>query len=138
MGQDQPGEVLAEVLDHLGVGDGCFDLGPVPYDPGLVHQPIDVGWAEAGHPLGLEAGEGVPEGLPFAQDGDSDQSGLDGLQAQPLVQNAHAGDRPVPLVVVIVAVLRSSERPAAAKPSVAPNCQHHTGSQTAAHLFRLI
>ena len=106
--QDQPGEVLAQPLDHPGVGDRGLDLGPVPDDPRIAHQPLDIGLVEPGHPVGLEAGECGPKVLPLAQDREPGQvrTGRPSRR-HPLVQAGEAGNRPPgPTRVVIVEVFR--------------------------------
>ena len=101
-----------------GVGDHRLDLGPVPHDARVGHQPGHVVFAEGGHRRGVEPGEGGPEVLPLAQDGQPGQPGLEALQAEPLEDADVAADRPAPLLVVIGEILGSAQTPGAAQLAV--------------------
>jgi hypothetical protein len=50
-----------EVLVGAGVGDRRLDLGAVAHDAGVREQPVDLRGVEAGHDVGVEAGERLPE-----------------------------------------------------------------------------
>ena len=56
------------------------------HDRRVGEQPLDVAVAESRHPLGVEAGEGAPEGLALAEDGQPREAGLEALQAELLEQ----------------------------------------------------
>ena len=66
-----------QVGGHPGVVDRGLDLGPVPHDRGVGHQPIDVAVAEVGDPIDREAVEGAA-GTPAVCAGSSTSSARTG------------------------------------------------------------
>ena len=72
----------------------------------------------AGHRLGIEAGEGPPEALPLAEDRQPRQPGLEALEADLLVEPHVVDHRAAPLVVVVRLVVRRRNAPPAAGPAV--------------------
>ena len=90
------------------------DLGAVAHDSGIRHQPLDVGVAERGDDLGVEAVERLAEGRALAQDGRPGQPGLEGLEADPLVEPVLVAHGHAPLGVVVVAQQRVDRRPGGA------------------------
>jgi hypothetical protein len=105
--------VLAQGEDGGGVADGRIDLEPVADDPGVSHEAGPVVVAEPRHRLGVETREGGTEPLALAQDGDPREPGLEGLEGQPFVERLLAVDRPAPLAVVVVEVVRRRPGPGA-------------------------
>ena len=70
-------------------------------DRGVGEQAFDVALAERGDAVGLEAFEGGAEALALAEDRQPGQTGLEALEAEPLIQAALVADRPDPLLVVV-------------------------------------
>ena len=104
-----------------GIGERRFDLRPVADDGRIGQQAIDRGVAEARDGIRVESGEGGSEGLALGEDRPPRQPGLEGLQAEPLVQAAVIADGPAPFGVVIRPVVLGPQRgPRAAQPSVRP------------------
>src|SRR5438105_3954363 len=66
----------------------------------------------------MEGGEGPPEPLSFAQDGEPRQPALETLQAQLLEHPAIVADRPSPLEVVVTLVLGRGGGPGASSQAV--------------------
>ncbi len=82
---EEVGEVLAP-LAHVqidaGAADRCVDLGGGADDGGVGEQARTVVLAEPRHDLRVEPGEGAPERLALAQDGDPRQAGLEAVEHQ--------------------------------------------------------
>src|SRR6202044_1201385 len=97
-------EVDLSVRGSPRIGDGRLDLGAVTDDALVGHQAGHVGVGEAGDLLDVEAGEGVPEILPFAQDDQPGQAALECLQTHPFEQRHPPVQWLAPLLVVVVAV----------------------------------
>jgi len=63
------GAVLLGQLEHgLGIVNGGLDLLAVPHDPGVLDQPVDVGWIERSDPFRIEAEQRLLEPVPFGLD----------------------------------------------------------------------
>ena len=117
---DQRVQAVGQAERGARVGDCRVDLGPVPDDAGVGHQPGDVLIAERGHGGGVEPGEGGAEVLPLAQDRQPGQPGLEALQAEPLEDRRVAVQRAAPLLVVVGDVLGRVQPPRAAQLPVRP------------------
>ena len=111
----QRAEFHAQFEHALGVVDRGADLACVAHDAGIAQQALDVGLVKRRHPLGVELGEGAPEGLALVQDGEPGQARLEAFQTQFLEQPALVGDRPAPFVIVVVPVQRCGLAPRAAR-----------------------
>ncbi len=110
---------LAPQLDHAArVVDRRFDLAAMAHDAGIAEQAGDVVRIERGDPLGIEAGEAVPERLALVQDRQPAQAGLEALEAQLFEQPRVVGDRKAPFRVVIAPVERCRPAPGAAPRAV--------------------
>ena len=100
------------------------DLAAVADDPGVGHQPLDVGVVVGRDPVGVEVVERRPERRPLAQDRRPRQPGLERLEADPLEHPALVADRHAPLGVVVLLHQRVRRRPrraAPARPHPAPS-----------------
>ena len=82
------------------VVDCRLDLPAVPDDGRVLEERIDTSRREAGHLLVVEFGEGAPEGLALAENGEPAQPRLESLQGI-LEQPAVVGRRAPPFRVVI-------------------------------------
>ena len=83
---------------RAGVGDRRLDLGAVPHDAGVGHEPRDVVVVELRDDLGVEPGERRPERRPLAQDRDPREPGLERPRARPArtARARRARARPTP------------------------------------------
>src|SRR4029077_11365640 len=115
---DQRVQAVGQAERGARVGDHRADLGPVPDDAAVGHQPGEVLVAEGGHDAGVEPREGGAEVLPLAQDRQPGQPGLEALQAEPLEDGRVAVQRAAPLLVVVRDVLGGTQPPRAAQLSV--------------------
>ena len=77
------------------------DLLAVADDPGVAEQPLDVGSAETGDLLRVEAGEHPSITFPFVQHGAPAQSGLGALQREELEDRGVIMQGYPPLLVVV-------------------------------------
>jgi hypothetical protein len=82
-------------------------------DARVAEQPLDVTVAEACDRIGIEVRERVPEVLALAQDRQPRETGLEPLEAEPLVEAALVPHRPAPFLVVVRDVELVGRRPAA-------------------------
>ena len=104
--------VLVDQLERaLRVVDRRFDLAAMADDAVVLQQPLHVARAEARDHGGLELREGAAEVLALAEDRDPAQARLKTFEADLLEQPPVVGDRPAPLVVVVVDVERIGARP---------------------------
>ena len=94
-------EALRDREERHGVADRRVDLGAVPDDPGIGHQPLPVGRVERRDDGRVEAAERGSERLALAQDRRPRQARLERFERQPLEQLGVVVDRPAPLVVVV-------------------------------------
>ncbi len=90
-----------ELKNLLRVGNGSFDLQPVPDNAAVVEQPLAIGVAVRRDYLGSKAAEGLPEGFPFPENGDPGQPRLIDLQHQALEQGGIVLKREAVLPIVI-------------------------------------
>ena len=96
------------------VVDGRFDLAPVPDDPGVLEQAIDVAGTEPGHGVEVEAAKRAAERLAFPKDDEPAEAGLESFQADLLEEPAPRTHGHSPFVVVVAAVERIAVAPEAA------------------------
>src|SRR5207237_2200036 len=87
-------------------------------DGDVGEQPVHISLSEGGHHGRVEGGEGPPEPLSFAQDGEPRQPALETLQAQLFEHPAVVANRPSPLEVVVTLVLRRGGGPGASSQAV--------------------
>ena len=111
-------EFLPQFEGAPGVVDRRVDLAAMPNDPGVLHQPLDVGLVEFGDPLEVEACEGGAEILTLAQDRQPRKAGLEAFKADFLEQARIGVNRTAPFVVVIGEVIVLVVVPEAAQVSV--------------------
>src|SRR5579862_2050374 len=76
--------LLAQRQDPARVRDRRFDLSAMAHDPRIPEQPLDVALLEARHDVWIEVPERTAEVLPFAQDRQPRETGLEAFEAQPL------------------------------------------------------
>ena len=114
----EAGAALLDGEKGAGARDGPDDLGAVPDDPGILHQPLDIGLREPCDGLRLEPGEGPAEALAPPQDGDPGQAGLEPVEDQFLVQGPAVTLGHAPFGVVISDVDRVEPGPPAARAAV--------------------
>lgn len=86
----------------------------MPYDPGVIHQALDIVFSEAGDFFEIETSERAAEILSFSQNGEPTQAGLESLEADLLEEAEVVGDFPSPLPVMILDIVVVSPRPEAA------------------------
>ena len=98
-----------------GVADRGFQLEPVAHDPRVEHERRHGFGGIAGHLRRIEPDEGLPVGLPLAQDGDPAQPGLGALQGQQLEQPEVIVQGHPPFLVVIGHVEGIAAAPGAAR-----------------------
>ena len=109
------GAFALELQEPLGAGDGPLDLGAVPDDARVAHQPLDPRRGVARDPGRLEAVEGAPEVVALAQDGDPGEARLEAVEEQLLEERAAVALGNAPLLVVVGDVERIGPRPQAAR-----------------------
>ena len=85
---------------------------------GIGEQSLDVAVAEPGNPVEVEAVEGTPERIAFAQDRQPGEPGLKALETELLEKAPVVGDRPAPLGVVIRTVFGCRVGPGATDDAV--------------------
>ena len=122
-GPERPDEVLepaslAQVHRRPRVGDRRPDLQPVAHDPGVVHQPVEVGVVVRRHDVGVEAREDLAERLALVQDGQPREAGLEGLEGEPLEVRRLAVHGHAPLGVVVGAVDLAARTPGTPREAV--------------------
>src|SRR5690606_11017743 len=102
----------------LRVLDRRLDLPPVPHDPRVGEQPLDVPRPEPRDPVDVEALERFAESRPLPKDRQPGQPGLEALEAELLEQPRVVRERASPLLVVVREVVLVRARPRAASPAV--------------------
>src|SRR6185312_5083501 len=100
----------ANRLNPPGVLDGGLDLEPVADDARIAEESRHVLGLVSGHPVDVEAIEGIEEGLALLEDGEPGQAGLVDLQHQPLEQHRIVPRRETVFGVVVGAVKFMSGR----------------------------
>jgi hypothetical protein len=85
----------------------------MPDDRRIAEESLDVPLAEAGDALGVETLERRAKRLALAEDREPRETGLEPLEAEPLVDATLVGDRAAPLLVVVGDVARVARLPAA-------------------------
>jgi hypothetical protein len=116
-------------LDGAGrVADDRLDLSPVPHDPRVAEEALDVALVERRDRLDVEPRERGAEVLPLGQDRAPAQTGLEALQAELLEQPAVVVDGKPPLGVVVAEELGRGAGPTAARPSVRGDEGFHSSS----------
>ena len=98
------------------MADSIFS--PVPDDPRVREQALHVGLGVAGHPLAVEAVEGLPERRALVEDREPRQAGLEAFEAELLEQVAVVRGWPTPLRVVVAGVGGGGRAPPAPHPLV--------------------
>jgi hypothetical protein len=99
------------------VRDRRLDLAAVTDDARIGQEPLDVLLAETSDTLRIEICERPPEVPALAQDRQPRETGLEALEAEPLVDAALVDDRPAPLLVVVALVELVRGVPAALQPT---------------------
>jgi hypothetical protein len=97
------------------VRDRRLDLAAVPDDRGIREQALDVAFGECSDAVGIEPLERRAKALALAQDRQPAETGLEALEAEPLVEPALVADGAAPLLVVVGDVERVGRRPTANK-----------------------
>jgi len=85
------------------------------HDAGVTEQACHVAGGETRHAIDIETGERVTEGVALAENRQPAESGLEAFQADLLEQPRIVGDRPAPLLVVVLDVERVGAAPPAAR-----------------------
>src|SRR5437773_5481735 len=113
---------LDQLLGSAGIVDDGLDLAPMPDDPLVLHQPINITLGVTSDSIEIETVKSRSKVLALGEDGSPAQARLEAFQAEFLEETEIIAHRESPFGVVIVEKLRCGCAPTA--PGLAVRSQY--------------